>query len=69
MAHRILIIENNEGTIFTYFEEPEHFVTVTHKRGEGGRDMSKWIEPEVFDGECDTRRSLKPGEWTSILVK
>jgi hypothetical protein len=69
MAHKIFIIENIKGTVYTYFEESEHFVTVTHKTGEGSRDMSKWIPPEVFDGECDTKRALESGEWTSILVK
>lgn len=69
MNHNILIIENIEGTIYTYFEEAEHFVTVTHKTGEGSRDMSKWVPPDTFDGECDTKLALASGEWTSILVK
>jgi hypothetical protein len=70
MANQILIISHDEnGEIYTYFETPEHFAVVTHRGDKGGRDMSKWVSPDLFDNECLTKRALRPGEWTSILVK
>lgn len=70
MPNKVLIISHDEdGTVFAYTEEPNHFVTVTHSKNGLGRDLSKWVSPDVFEEECNVREALKPGEWTSVLIK
>ena len=73
MASRILIIERGKGRsrhrIYTYMETPETFALVTADTSSDGRKLDNRVNINVFDWNCCTVESLRPGQWTSCVVE
>ena len=65
---QILVVERVGDTVYVYREDLKHHAAVQEDAVSNARPVTKRVDFDVFDSECNVMRALNDGEWTSAVI-